>query len=343
MIQEIQYLRGIAALMVVALHTVPQIRRMGYAGPDPVALSHGVDLFFVISGFIMTHVTWDRPTTPWVFLKHRIVRIVPLYWALTTLVLAVGLLAPALLQSTRVEAGHYLKSLFFIPFVHPVSGGHFPLVQPGWTLNLEMYFYLVFALCLVTGRRTRLALVVATLTLAAMAIRAVAAPDSILMFYAGAGPFEFSLGVVLGVLHARCMPRLPARHGTIAGAAALCSGVAALIAADLPLAGNHPLTVAAMASALIVAGALLLRHGRSRFGSPMLAAIGDASYALYLSHVIFMSALGQLARSRVLPVVGPDLLWIFPVVSVCACTVLGLLVHRHIERPLTRRIRAALA
>ena len=79
----------------------------------------GVDIFFVISGFIMWVTTHDRRTTPLQFLTNRIVRIVPLYWLLTLTVAAACLIAPSLFRGVVLAPEHVVKSLFFIPTSNP--------------------------------------------------------------------------------------------------------------------------------------------------------------------------------------------------------------------------------
>ena len=143
-IYSIQYLRGIAALMVVLLHVRVQLGRMGYGGYWPEFLMAGVDIFFVISGFIMWVTTFDGSTTPWQFLFRRFVRIIPVYWLLTTTTVAVMLVAPSAVQSGRFDSIHVLSSYLFIPTVHPLTGMMEPVLIPGWTLNYEMFFYIIF-------------------------------------------------------------------------------------------------------------------------------------------------------------------------------------------------------
>src|SRR5690242_10880579 len=103
---SIQYLRAIAAFSVVVYHLEPQLRRMGYDGFWPGGLAGGVDIFFVISGFIMWMTTYGRRVTTLQFYRRRIVRIVPLYWLVTTFTVAAMLIAPSTLQSGRFDLHH---------------------------------------------------------------------------------------------------------------------------------------------------------------------------------------------------------------------------------------------
>ena len=105
----------------------------------------GVDLFFVISGFVMVTVTrrkFQQPRQAVTFLYHRISRIYPLYWFYSLLVLAVFLLHPSFVNSSQFGQVNILASFLLLP------QKHLPLLMVGWTLVHEMYFYLVFFLLL---------------------------------------------------------------------------------------------------------------------------------------------------------------------------------------------------
>ena len=122
-IAPIQMLRGIAAAMVVCVHIQLQLSRLGFADVSQNWLLSGVDIFFVISGFIMWVSIANRPErTAAEFMRHRIARIVPLYWLLTTLMIITMLVRPDLLQSARYDLGHIIKSYLFIAAPHPTSG-----------------------------------------------------------------------------------------------------------------------------------------------------------------------------------------------------------------------------
>jgi exopolysaccharide production protein ExoZ len=138
----IQHLRAIAALGVVFYHASSQVNgghsdyvRMGAAG---------VDLFFVISGFIMWVTAIARDEPPGRFALKRLIRIVPLYWLITTAVLLLVLAKPDLMRSASLNLTHIASSYGFIAWPHPRSAHRFwPLVIPGWTLNYEMLFYAI--------------------------------------------------------------------------------------------------------------------------------------------------------------------------------------------------------
>ncbi|MEY9103377.1 peptidoglycan/LPS O-acetylase OafA/YrhL [Sinorhizobium fredii] len=147
-IRTIQYLRAAAALAVVVFHAAEK------TGHDFAVGAAGVDVFFVISGFIMWVISDRRPLTPAKFIWDRIRRIVPIYWFATAVMIA-GALA-GLFPNLALTLDHVLASLFFIPFRSPSSGEIWPLLVQGWTLNFEMLFYAVFAASLLLPRHWRL-------------------------------------------------------------------------------------------------------------------------------------------------------------------------------------------
>src|SRR5215467_252489 len=143
----IQVLRALAAVLVTICHAQAEIAKIGGLASawPPAALANlagfGVDLFFVISGFIMVYSTdqlFGTAHGPMEFLKRRLLRIVPLYWIVTSLYLALTLLIPEFAKG--YPAGFLIASYLFIPAARP-DGVIEPLVGQGWTLNYEMLFY----------------------------------------------------------------------------------------------------------------------------------------------------------------------------------------------------------
>src|SRR5215467_2504234 len=151
-IPAIQFLRALAAAAVVAFHVrFDFVNNVSPPGFLPAAFNlgaAGVDLFFVISGFVMVYSSeslFGRPNAPATFLLRRIVRIVPLYWLMTSVMLAYVLARGFGPSDASPQLA--LASYFFIPYRRP-SGAMDPLYGIGWTLNYEMFFYVVFAVAM---------------------------------------------------------------------------------------------------------------------------------------------------------------------------------------------------
>jgi exopolysaccharide production protein ExoZ len=274
----IQYLRAIAASLVV-LHHAFEAPPIAPFYPRPYG-SFGVDLFFVISGYIMWSTTAGGSRGPLRFWTARIIRIVPLYWIFTTLYVAMALIVPRALGSGVLEPLHVLKSYLFIPATHPAVGLVRPIYQLGWTLNYEMFFYLLFGISLlVPSPRWRLPGLVGALALL-VAIGLVDQPSGDLAaIYTNPLLLEFAAGVVLASVASRLQAAGPAIGcGLIGGA--LCWLVVAYTRETLPdLIVAHAVPAVAM-----MAGTLTLEPWARRQPSRLGVFLGDASYSLYLAH-----------------------------------------------------------
>ena len=137
----IDALRFFAAFYVVISHLIGAFTKH----ESFIYLFLGIDIFFIISGFVMMVST--QISSRHFFIK-RIIRICPLYWGLTLVTFTIALIVPYLFENTTANFEHLFKSLFFIPF--DKNGlGYFPILYVGWTLNYEMFFYLLFAIALI--------------------------------------------------------------------------------------------------------------------------------------------------------------------------------------------------
>ncbi|HEY2178216.1 MAG TPA: acyltransferase [Caulobacteraceae bacterium] len=316
---SIQYLRGAAALGVVAFHAC-QWR----AGGFNVGRS-GVDVFFVISGVIMWRIT--AGARPGQFLWRRVTRVAPLYWLITLAVGAVALLWPAFLANIHFGIGHLLLSLAFIPHFDP-TGLPFPLLPPGWTLDYEAIFYLTFAAALFAPRRRQAAIVCAALF--AFIAAGILLDDPV--YILGGNPIllEFAAGIALARLsEAEALP------GRAAGGALIIAGLAAL-AIPAMLGAFSELGrpfIWGIPAAMIVGGALAIENHGGPPRLPALEKLGDASYALYLIHLPTQALVAHLLG------VTNDLLFISA--ALAASIAAGLFCHAVIEKPLIRLARAA--
>lgn len=300
--RSIQALRFIAALMVVVFHVAD--------GPFVVGAA-GVDIFFVISGFIMG--TIGVRETPRTFLTKRVIRLVPLYWAVTLLMCAVSLLGVFTLFTADIR--RLVLSLLFIPYYEP-DGSLWPLVVVGWTLNVEMLFYALFAAGLAFGAPVRIA--VSLLAALALAGAIFDPQGAVLRQWTTPLLLEFAAGLTLATV---VRPR-----GLVKGLVLLGLGVvwlAGIGTLDMH-AGAWRLLSWGVPAVLVVAGALAIeRVGRWPAGLRTLEIGGDASYSLYLMHGMVIAVSKKIIGTS-LP--GK--------VAACAIAVLvSLMAYRFFERP----------
>ena len=323
MLKNVQALRAIAALVVALSHLVSFSPAVGFLGLGTI----GVELFFVISGFIMVFITNDREQRPLNFFAHRVVRVVPLYWLLTLAIFGLALVAPELLKSTRADPFDLLRSLLFIPYVKHGSTLQ-PLLFQGWTLNFEMVFYLLFAGSLLLRRQVhRVAVVAGLIAMAVLAGQLLAPLSPVAGFYTSPLTLCFALGMGLGLAY----PRI----GTGLLLLALLGLTALLTAlwADLLGPGGIYFVRIAFAFAVVTTALALEQRGRVWSWGPI-QLLGAASYSLYLVHPFAAIATEKLARR--LGLLDGPMLFVCLVVATAAMIVAGLALYRLVERPLQR-------
>ncbi|MGI2031076.1 acyltransferase family protein [Rhizobium panacihumi] len=327
---SIQYLRALAALLVVVAHSFSH--QIGVDNPLVVLAGRlGVVLFFAISGFIMVYISGAGPFSPKTFLKRRIIRIVPLYWLFTGFTALIAVAAPTLLQTTVFTWPHFVQSLLFIAHEAPGRGGTSPMLSLGWTLNYEAYFYVVFAALAALSATSRIRLL--TLLFVAMWLFGlIMAPvDPVLQFYMNASPLAFAAGAWIGWKKLKGGIALEARHAGIFAAVA-AAGVLLALLDD----GSRWITQLGFAGQVAWAICLLvvaLSYEPKLKRVPILEQLGDSSYALYLSHMFAIGAVTQIARRTI--GAESDLTLILTTIGCIIVSCLAaILVHRLVEKPM---------
>lgn len=329
---SIQYLRGLAAMLVLASHALlyPLVERnLGFSRLGWL----GVILFFVISGFIMVAVTGEGRFSAPDFLRRRFARVVPMYWGATLLAALLALVAPQAFKSTVYDTGQLILSLLFVPFYNPASGGIQPLYKLGWTLNYEVFFYVCFALLSFLGAQARVVgLTLAFAVLAGLGY-ALQPQQAIPQFYTSFMPLAFCAGAWLGLATIRggiaALPRWAMLVLAAVGAVGLLEGFLwnrlGLMEDGVAFVG-----LVAFASALVM---LAVRFEMVIPHMPLLEQIGDASYSIYLVHIYEVAVLAGLAFMVLDPL---NLLADYGVAfaSIIGGIVTGIIVYRLIERPL---------
>ena len=332
----VQYVRGLAALMVVADHVSSMTAEPKYYGRHPFgavleAGAVGVDLFFCLSGFIIVYIALDAAWAPtmgaWVFFKRRFARIVPFLWVV---IIGYALLRVGGRGSFPVM--DYVRAAVVWPF-----GTVAP--SPVWTLRHEFLFYGVFALTVLAGRRWLLLAWVAS-PLVLVAVQRLFGP------YVGLGPdiaiflfnpidLLFGLGAALGLLYVRRRDQWPSAALTRIDWAAPATAAGAALVFVLALALNYQrdtpwqVIVVGLVSCATLAVACAVRPPTGFIGG-LGRRLGDASYCIYLTHTAFVSAVLGLVSHRAHAV--PDAVII--IATFLFATAGGLVLHYLAERPI---------
>lgn len=327
-VANVQILRFVAATLVLIGHAQHEAQDLAIGAFTlwiPVPWPFGVDIFFVISGFVMAHTcvgSFQKPGIFGEFLKRRWLRVAPLYWIFTSLTVVTALALSGVMRHSAVKLDHLVASYAFVPWPRE-NGDMRPILSLGWTLNYEMFFYTLFALGLMLPlRRGFLAVSAAILALAALHPW-VPARWSILSFWSEPILLEFLPGIVLA--------RVYARGVRLNGWVALLLIVTALLAAPVtPPAGWRWIGWGAPA-ALIVTGAVLAPPLPFPRLASALSLAGAASYALYLCHPFSLNVVGVVWRKAHF---GAP--WLFVALAILASIAASVVVHLCIELPITR-------
>ena len=345
---QVQVLRALAATSVALRHAQHDAASLEleagrtFQAWNPIPWSAGVDIFFVISGLIMVHTSrqlFAKTGGARLFLSRRLARIVPLYWAVTTLYLAVALLAPSFLNQDYINFRFVIESYFFIPAARP-DGVVQPVYELGWTLNYEMLFYVLFTAAILLPMRWAVTVLLTALVGMVLAGRLAAPLREPFAFWTNPIILEFAFGVTIGIM---CASGL--RPSGFIRACVAATGLAALMLAaafpDISIGLSRPVVYGIPASLIVWSAALApaeLRHESlaARWG----AGVGDASYALYLLHPFVIRATRIFFwRTGLILVLGP---WAFIASALAITFGVALITYRLFEKPLTRRARRLL-
>lgn len=289
--------------------------------------AYGVDLFFVISGFVVCNVAKRAPSAR-TFLLNRYIRVAPVYYmlAIPWIVIAVGARLPLIAPTAT--------GLFF----WPVWGSEptYPVLNAGWTLCFEALFYCSLAAVIQEGRRAATALAIGYV--AALALNLAGAPG-VFRFVGSPLVLEFLLGAAIAIRPICARPR---------------AGVAAVLAAGLLLAfwfvygigetwnglkAYSPLLAAARVvmagppAFLLVWGALQLEPWCKGQAIDAFNYIGDASFSIYLTNAFVIGLVGMVWRAFALPAIG-----LLPVLLTLAIAG-GVLIYRTVEQPVLAIMR----
>jgi exopolysaccharide production protein ExoZ len=326
-IRSLTALRAIAASTVVYFHIMSPT---GHAFGE-----FGVDIFFVISGFVIAMVVNTKGQSPAPFLASRIARIAPLYWTLTVLVLGIAIARPNLLNSSTGNLSDFLMSLFFIPY-RKANGLIHPLLFVGWTLNYELAFYLIASLSLFAKKNKTL--IVSTLVFTVFAGCRISGDSSTaVVFFSSERLLEFVMGMCAWEIFRRG-PRI----SPLLAATTMITLYAMMASFELNHITFSPLIRNGIPSFMIVILATSLESWFSNgWLTRLITFVGDASYATYLSHPYVVEGL-----RRVLPIMSHGTAITSPagtILTVTFALMVGSVLYICVDKPMHAAARRSIA
>jgi len=347
---SVQALRAIAALLVVSVHSIDAAEL--YSSPRQSRFFHwgnygacGVDIFFAISGFIVSQVAVrmaDRnpeapSTTALQFLTRRITRIYPLYWILTAVVIAMEELGR---HHTEWHSFHWLPTLLLLPSLQAL--GNAPALSLGWSLMFEMYFYLILTIFMVWTPRSLVRNTVAFLCGMVILGTLVNIHRPLIVIWMNPIVLEFVFGCLIGLIFSRSTVNVKTRTigfwvaaiGAVSLAATIFTGYGLASEQDWILAGYYSwlrVGVWGVPATLLVGGVIFWNPKMRSAPARLLVFLGDASYSVYLCTIPSRSFVEHFWRF--FGKFGADT-GVF--LGALFCIVVGVICYLALERPLMR-------
>jgi exopolysaccharide production protein ExoZ len=325
---SIQILRAVAVLMVFTFHITdtPFVKDLSGASVFKMGLA-GVDIFFVISGFVIYVSTRQTTITPVDFWRARFIRIAPLYYIYTLSFLALIFVAGRVPPDFAVV--EIVKSFLFVPFNNSLNGQPVPLLGVGWTLNYEAFFYLVFGLGLLISSRQMRFFFIAMVFGILITMRFVLDPSNdLIVRITSPLLLEFLAGVALAIYNTQHPNERP-----LSGVVLIIGSTIVLLLVSV-IYPTAPRTIGfGIPAVFLLQGFVFCEkwlHAPA-FWIPRL--LGDASYSIYLTHGIVIYA----AALFLAPAIGPSLL--AAIALSAAALAAGVLSYQYVESPLIQGLR----
>jgi len=331
---RMQVARAVAANLVVLSHCFAVQSKYVPGGWLPEFMhyaGHGVDIFFVLSGFVI--VVSSARMRPVEFLWRRASRIYPTYWLVSLVLLALIVAVPSVVNQRLPSSESLWRSFLLIP------DSRMPLIEVGWSLTYEIYFYAVFALILAMRLPIHLGLLAwaAMLVVLRVMVGDVFASSSVASAYASPLVAEFMMGALVGLAYRRGLS-VGANAAGALGIAAL--GVLIILVAPAINLGER-LDLNVLRDLLFGVPAALMLYwlgARERLGTAQpprwLVLLGDASYSTYLTHFIFLSVLGRVLHAAGISGVSGSLT--ITILGVIGANLTGVILFLTFERPTLR-------
>ncbi len=340
-LNSIQYLRALAAAVVVLSHAANSLLGHSWHLINLDYGAYGVDIFFVVSGFVMFYTTYETGMRPGSFLIKRLIRIFPLYFILSTAMFVLVVLSPASFTRESPNVVAYIESVLFIPHWNPRFHNLEPIIGQGWTLNYEMFFYALFGASLFFRLKMNgLAVLPVIGVLVILGLNEPAA-NPVLMTYTSALMLEFCFGIVVAASF--MIPAQPSLRWPIVLIVLVAATVTKIYVFHASSYGSdavRPWFVGLPCALLVTALVAIERRGRLP-KLAFLALLGDASYSLYLVHG-FVLGFGRRLWQRFFAIDSLLSHALFIAFILGASVAAALVVYRYLECKVSRRLTTML-
>jgi len=334
----IQCLRGLAALLVIFVHMhIWEIKNLPttHVLPDIFKIGDiGVDIFFLLSGFIMAYVTpkgLNSFSEQKDFLYRRFTRIFPLYWLILFSVLSIRLVKPELVTKDV----DILKSIFLLPQDHVLA------LQVGWTLIYELYFYLLVSFVFRFNQKFRLFIGLTLFACILLINYSLNVPDFNRNRYLQLIFSPFNLEFLFGLLLGLRINKLAVFNKLLSFSILVVALILVYLAyLYMPFVDSYPnnnslyrVAYEGIPSALLLLAVLQIERGKFARFPQILISLGEWSYSIYLIHVPLLVGSYRLL-AVFLPKVSPLVLWFSNALILAMIIIAGYIVNRFIEKPI---------
>lgn len=345
---SIQLLRGIASILVVLLHiTINYNENTGQRFLFDIFRfgGSGVDIFFVLSGFIITYSNLRylaQPSSVGKFLKRRFIRIFPIYWIIITVFLMLQLALPAFYKS------HFDTGLANVLQTYLLLPGHVMINGVSWSLTNELFFYLLFSLALLIPNK-KICFYLMTVYFLFLIAYALISPATM-----NGNPYkefvlfpmniEFFLGVFIVLIINRISknwiyPLLITGIALFVAGSLLSNSDFAVVSSSLHIALNRVLLFG-FPSFLIILAVVKLEFSKTVNVHSVFVHLGDASYSIYLIHLPIVAAFFKIVvKFNINNTVLLSLCSFVLLITVCAA---GIFIYHKIEKPLIQKLNKLL-
>ena len=327
MIYSVQYMRAIAALLVVIHHAASKGSQYSSAAFEWFTIGEaGVDLFFIISGYIMCHTVDSKNINFISFLTARVKRIIPLYWVLTTMALLIYILFP-----DKINSGGGGTNIIHSYTLFPVKENY--LINNGWTLSYEFFFYLLFAFALSLTSKFKFFLpVILIITLVSIGNFNLS-NTTIFSFITNPLLLEFSFGILIYYLFKNY------HLNTIIGLGLTTISIILFLLVNIFTPDYSRVIIYGIPAMLFFTGMVALEPLFKKASENKIALlfemIGNSSYSLYLSHPFALVITSIILSKLDLDKFG----YLFVILLVVSSIIAGQLCYLFIEKQLAKVLK----